>query len=66
MRGRMDRRDNNKCFFGGCRSGLCVFVGRHCEEYMLVGLVGWFLDNIRVIEYGTFESVELIILIRCR
>ena len=41
----MGRRHNSKCFNGGCRYGSCVCGGRHCEEYILVKLVGNFVDN---------------------
>ena len=60
--GRIGRRENRRCFIGGCRYWACVRGERHCEEYILVSFFGWFVDNWLVIEYSTHESAELMIL----
>ena len=43
------RRGNSNFSNGGYWYGACVCGGRPCEEYILVGIVGWLLDNRLVI-----------------
>ena len=39
------RSDNSNSLNGGCWAGAGVCGGRHCEDYILVELVGLLLDN---------------------
>ena len=42
---RRSSRENIKCFFWGFIAGACVCGVIYCDEYKLVGIVGWFLYN---------------------